>query len=97
MKEIHLIVHVTAKAGREEELEAALMALSAPTRATAGCMSFRLYVSERPGRYFVQERWESQAALDLQLSSSHFHAAVARIPALIDGELQIDHLNEFGA
>lgn len=93
MKPIHLLAHVTARPGREQELEAAMQTLLEPTRAEPGCRQYRLYVSNRPGRIFVDEIWDSQDALNLHMKTPHF-LAVAEQAELFDGGLDLDFLRE---
>jgi quinol monooxygenase YgiN len=43
-----------------------------PTRAESGCESYELYESDSRGRFYLNETWESQAALDRHLATPHF-------------------------
>lgn len=96
MSTIHLLAHVTARPGREQDLEAAMLTLLEPTRAERGCRQYRLYASDRPGRFFVDEIWDSQEALDLHMETPHFLAVAACQTELLEGGLGLDFLREIG-
>lgn len=97
MKPLRLIAQVTAKAGREKDLEAAMQTLLGPTRAEPGCRQYILLASHRPGRFFVDEIWDSQEALDRHMNTPHFLAVAAQHADLLEGRLEIDFLREIGA
>jgi quinol monooxygenase YgiN len=74
---IVLNVHMEAAAGREEDLELALSALVAPTRAEPGCLAYRLHCDpESPGKFMFYEKFADQAALDAHIASPHFQELV---------------------
>jgi quinol monooxygenase YgiN len=72
MTEVLLIARFVARTGTEEQLKALLQGMLAPTHAEPGCKLYDLYESDARGRFFLSERWESQAALDLHLATPHF-------------------------
>lgn len=94
MPTIHLLAQVTARPGREQDLEAAMLTLLKPTLREPGCRRYRLYASNRPGRLFVDEVWDSQEALDLHLKTPHFLAVAALHAELLEGKLELDFLRE---
>ena len=96
MNSLHLLAHVTARPGREQDLEAAMLSLLEPTRAEPGCRQYRLYASDQRGRFFVDEIWDSQEALDLHMKTPHFLAVAARQAELLEGGLGLDFLREIG-
>jgi quinol monooxygenase YgiN len=58
--------------GREEELEAHLLSLSAPTRAEPGCVMYDLYRSPGVKNHFLRlEVWASPAALEAHKATPH--------------------------
>jgi quinol monooxygenase YgiN len=62
--------------GKEEELEAHLLSLSAPTRAEAGCVLYDLYRSPQVSHHFLRlEVWASPAALEAHKASPHIRAS----------------------
>lgn len=62
--------------GQEQELEAHLLALSAPTRAEPGCVSYDLYRSPSVKNHFLRlEVWASPAALEAHKATPHIRAS----------------------
>lgn len=62
--------------GKEEELEAHLLALSAPTRAEPGCVMYDLYRSPLISNHFLRlEVWASPAALEAHKATPHIRAS----------------------
>jgi quinol monooxygenase YgiN len=43
-----------------------------PTRAESGCELYELCESDSRGRFYLNETWESQAALDRHMKTLHF-------------------------
>lgn len=62
--------------GQEEELQAHLLSLSAPTRAEPGCVSYDLYRSPAVKNHFLRlEVWASPAALEAHKATPHIRAS----------------------
>ncbi len=72
MAQVLLIARFVARTGKEDQLRALLQSMLAPTHAEKGCEMYDLYESDTKGRFFLSERWESQAALDLHMATPHF-------------------------
>jgi quinol monooxygenase YgiN len=72
MAEVLLIARFVARTGTEDQLRALLQGVLAPTHAEPGCKLYDLDESDTKGRFFLSERWESQAALDLHTATPHF-------------------------
>jgi quinol monooxygenase YgiN len=72
MAEVLLIARFVARAGAEDQLRALLQGMLAPTHAEPGCKLYDLYETDTKGRFFLSERWENQAALDLHMTTPHF-------------------------
>jgi quinol monooxygenase YgiN len=72
MAEVLLICRFVARTGTEVQLRALLQGMLAPTHAEPGCKRYELYGSDSRGRFFLYETWESQAALDQHMATSHF-------------------------
>ena len=72
MAKVHVIARFVAREGRENQLRALLQGMLTPTRAESGCESYELYESDSRGRFYLNETWESQAALDRHLATPHF-------------------------
>jgi len=72
MAKVHVIARFVASGGKENQLRALLQGMLTPTRAESGCDSYELYESDSRGRFYLNETWQSQAALDRHLATSHF-------------------------
>jgi quinol monooxygenase YgiN len=72
MPEVLVIVRFVAHKGKEDELRALLHSMLAPTHAEPGCKLYELYESDARGRFYLDEVWESQAALDQHMATPHF-------------------------
>ena len=77
MSETEVVAVLTAKAGSEGIVGAALHDLVAPTRAEPGCISYRLFTSASSPQTFVTiERWRSEADVAAHMQSAHIAAAL---------------------
>jgi quinol monooxygenase YgiN len=72
MAKVRVIARFVASEGKENQLKALLQGMLAPTRAESGCELYELYESDSRGRFYFNETWESQAALDLHMATPHF-------------------------
>jgi quinol monooxygenase YgiN len=62
--------------GKEQELEAHLLSLSAPTRSEPGCVAYDLYRSPDAKNNFLRlEVWASPAALEAHKATPHIRAS----------------------
>jgi len=78
MADIDVVAVLTAKAGSEEIVGAALHDIVAPTRAEPGCVSYELFSSAAsPQTFITVERWKSQADLDAHMQTPHIAGALA--------------------
>lgn len=65
--------------GKEEELEAHLLSLAAPTRAEPGCVLYDLYRSPDVKNHFLRlEVWTSPEALEAHKSTPHIRESFER-------------------
>ena len=81
-----ILANLTAKAGREAELEALLRGMCAPSRAEEGCITYNLYKRAEGGSSFrLFECWRSAAALDAHRQTPHSKNFRARVADLADG------------
>lgn len=84
-----------AKAGRRNDLQAALLALIEPTRAEAGCLDYVLFEQrDEPGTFYMREAFRSRAALDTHIATPHFQAFAADMEALLAEPLSLIVLDE---
>ena len=71
MAKVHVIARFVAREGSDNQLKALLQGMLVPTRAESGCELYELYESDSRGRFYLNETWESRAALDRHLSLIH--------------------------
>lgn len=87
---LKVIAHARAKDGRQAEVQEVFEGLVDPTRAEEGCIGYELLSSldDELAFTFVEE-WRDRAALGAHLESPHVRAANARLPELLDGEVDL--------
>jgi quinol monooxygenase YgiN len=79
-----VIANMRAKPGKEAELRAALEALVEPTTREDGYVNYDLHQAvDDPAVFCFYENWESGAALDAHLATSHLQEFAARIDELL--------------
>jgi quinol monooxygenase YgiN len=87
-----VVAYIKAKAGREEEVERALLDVVAPTRAEQGCINYDLHrSSEDPSLFLFHETWASREALDRHFETPHLKALGAKADDLFDGPVEITY------
>ena len=75
---LSVVAELHAKAGKEEDLRRALLALIEPTRPEEGCVQYDLHVhTSNPGRFVFYENWVSKEHLDRHLASEHLKRFIA--------------------
>jgi len=68
-----LAVHVTIKAGHEDEVLEPLRKLQEETRREPGCITYVVQRSqENPRHYLIYEQYADKAALDEHRNAPHF-------------------------
>jgi quinol monooxygenase YgiN len=72
MAKVHVIARFVARERKESQLRGLLQGMLTPTRAESGCELYELYESDSKGRFYLNETWESRAALDRHLATPHF-------------------------
>jgi quinol monooxygenase YgiN len=72
MVKLQVIARFVAREGSESQLGALLQSMLAPTRAESGCEVYELYESDSKGRFYLNETWASQTALDQHMATPHF-------------------------
>lgn len=92
------LVVLEAKAGQQEQLREALLALVAPTRKEAGCLDYTLFeLTETPGTFYMRESFRDQAALEEHFSKPYFQEFAKRFEELLARPLQLIGLREVGS
>ena len=70
-----VVAEMTAKPGKERDLQQALLALIEPTRKEEGCIQYDLHAgTDNPGRFVFYENWTSKEMLDRHSASPHLTA-----------------------
>jgi quinol monooxygenase YgiN len=78
MADVPAVAVITARAGSEQQVQQALLALVEPTRSEPGCISYDLFVSAAdPATFITVESWRSQADLDAHLQTPRVQQALA--------------------
>jgi len=81
---VRVVARLVAFPNKVEEAKALLLGLVASTRQEAGVIQYDLLQNQTdPTEFTFVEEWESHAALDQHLASTHIQAAIAQIPELI--------------
>jgi quinol monooxygenase YgiN len=93
MTEVRVIARAVARKGKEDQLRALLQGMLIPTRAEPGCKSYELYESDSTGRFYFDETWENQAALDEHLATPHFKHLEQTIGELLNEPFEVNILN----
>ncbi|MBV9958342.1 MAG: antibiotic biosynthesis monooxygenase [Acidobacteria bacterium] len=71
-KRVTAVARVRARAGAEERVKRACLALVAPSRGEAGCLNYDLHQSaDDPALFLFYENWESREDLERHLESKH--------------------------
>jgi quinol monooxygenase YgiN len=97
MDEVLLICRFVARAGAEDQLRALLQGMLAPTHAEPGCRQYDLYETGTKGRFFLSERWQSQAALDQHMATPHFQRLKQIGGGLVSEPFEINYVKKFQA
>ena len=89
-KKITVLAKIKAKDGLAETVKQQALALVAPTRSEAGCISYDLHQSTEDENLFMfYENWTSKQALDEHIQSSHLQAFIAKAEELLAGALDV--------
>jgi quinol monooxygenase YgiN len=92
MAEVRVIARFAARKGKEDQLRALLESMLAPTLAEPGCKLYELYESDSEGRFYLYERWESQAALDQHAASPHYKHLEETVSELVKEPFEVNIL-----
>jgi len=92
MAEIRVIARTVARKGKEDQLRTLLQSMLLPTRAEAGCKSYELYESDTAGRFYFDETWKSQVALDKHIATPHFKHLEQAIGELLEEPFEVNLL-----
>ena len=82
---VHVVARYLAKAGKEDEVQAVLIALVAPSRRELGCYQYDLLRNAGDPRDFCfVERWEDDKAVDQHSATAHVKTASAQVEGLVE-------------
>lgn len=83
---IAVTARITAKPGREAEVEAILRSFVTETRKEPGVRTYALHqMEDQPRTYFFYERHESRASFTEHLAMPYLEKGLAKAIALLDG------------
>ena len=81
---ISIVAVLTAKVGKEQQVEQILRACVQPSRAEAGCLSYVLNrCIEQAGRFVFIERWASHEAIARHRQMPHYTAMADALGQLL--------------
>ena len=82
--------YVTAKAGQQEQVCAALLDLAAQTRKEKGCVNYDLHQSqENSSEFAIYENWNKATDLDAHAKSAHLQAFIRIAGHLLERPAEI--------
>jgi quinol monooxygenase YgiN len=85
MAEIVCIAEFVSKEGLQNELQAQLQSLIAPTRAESGCLSYALHRAIECDKTFTMiERFKSKADFDFHSQQDYLKQFIQVAPSLTD-------------
>ncbi|AOF92765.1 putative quinol monooxygenase [Sinorhizobium sp. RAC02] len=92
------LVFIRAQSGRSADLGEALLALVAPSREEEACLSYDVHRSnDDPDLWMVYENWRSAGDLEGHFTLAHMQAFIARIPDLVEGDLDLNNFTRLSA
>lgn len=87
---LRVVAHLRAQEGKGAQLGEALKGLIEPTRAEPGNISYELLASLDDDRnYTFVEEYVDGDALDAHMGTPHVQAAIAAMPELVEGDLDL--------
>lgn len=90
---IALIVRLTAKPGKPDELEQALVTLARDSREESGCETFvALREVHAPERFVLFEQWSDESAFAAHQSGAAVRHVRGLLPDLVQGDPNVSQL-----
>jgi quinol monooxygenase YgiN len=88
--ELFVFARFHARAGEESAVEEALLAVVAPSREEAGCLSIHAFSSTGdPGFFYIHSRWTDEAAFEHHATLPHTVRFIERVGPLLDHSLDV--------
>lgn len=82
---VTVVATFKAKAGMEDTVREAILALIAPTRAEAGCINYDLHqTTDDPSLFMLYENWVSQKDLDDHLAMPYLKDLLGKADDLFE-------------
>lgn len=94
MSQVRLIARAVAKPGKAAELKANFRQMLEPTRKEEGNRFYELFESHEGGRFFFNELWASEEALERHKNSAHFKELIAGAEPLLAEPMELNVLTE---
>lgn len=92
-----LIVKITAKQERADEVKQSLLSILEPTRAEAGCESYKLYIDDKtPSVFIFVETWTTRAHWEAHNQSPHLATFLSLAETAVEN-VDISEVTEHGA
>src|SRR5260370_36138664 len=95
VSEVRVIARSVARKGKEDQLRALLQGMLVPTRAEQGCKSYELYESDSTGRFYFDETWAGEEALDKHTTTRHSKHLEQAIGELLKEPFEVNILTRF--
>ena len=94
---LRVVAHLRAQEGKGAALGEALKGLVGPTQAEPGNISYELLASLDDDRDFTfVEEYQDADALDTHMQTAHVAAAMAAMPELVEGGLDLRTYRKIG-
>lgn len=88
---IKVVARMTIKEGMAEILKGAVVELVEETRKEEGCIAYQLFQDIGNENIFTfMEEWEDQEALQKHMKSPHFQAAMPKLSALQEKDMEVN-------
>jgi quinol monooxygenase YgiN len=89
---------LTAKSGKEQSLQDALVEMVSKVQEEEGTLIYTLLRSkEDPKQFTVYEKYKNQAALDHHDTTTHMNKFRAKLDSLLGDAIKIDHFEEIAS
>lgn len=92
-----LIVRIKAKADQASVMQQTLLSILEPTRAEAGCESYKLFIDDKdPSLFIFVETWTTRAHWEAHNASPHL-ATFLKLAETAVENIDINEVTEHGA
>lgn len=89
-QKITVVARLKARDGMESRVKSELLKMVEETHKEPGCINYDLHSSiDDPKTFLFHENWESRAALDKHMQTSHFLRLSSLVPELFSEDPEI--------